>query len=322
MERRDFVASVGSVVAGVGVAGAPLTGGEIPRTETPPLATGARAGWGAPGSSRAFSLDYAPHFGMFRNSGGDDVVAQLEYMHDQGFRSMEDNGMRGRSIADQERIAAAMSRLGMRMGVFVLNPETAWTTTFAEGKDEFKESFLADTRASIEVAKRVGAKWMTVVMGTEAPRVEPEYQTARAVDILRAGAALLEPHGLVMVLEPLNRRDHPSLFLKRIPQAYQICRAVDSPSCKILFDIYHQQITEGNLIPNFDAAWSEVAYVQVGDNPGRQEPGTGEINYANLFGHLHKKGYTGIIGMEHGNSIKGVAGERAVIEAYRRADPA
>lgn len=313
MERRDFVASVGAVVAGVGAA---------PRKGTPQLPHGGKSGGGTRTTGAPFTMDYAPHFGMFRNSAGDDLVAQLEYLHDQGFRSIEDNGMRGRSVADQERIATAMSRLGVRMGVFVLNPETAWTTTFAEGKDEFKESFLADTRASIEVAKRVGAKWMTVVMGTEAPRLEPEYQTARAVEILRAGAALLEPHGLVMVLEPLNRRDHPNLFLKRIPQAYQICRAVDSPACKILFDIYHQQITEGNLIPNFDAAWSEIAYVQVGDNPGRQEPGTGEINYANVFGHLRKKGFSGIIGMEHGNSMKGVEGERAVIEAYRRADPA
>jgi hydroxypyruvate isomerase len=142
------------------------------------------------------------------------------------------------------------------------------------------------------------------------------------VEILRAGAARLEKHGLVMVLEPLNRRDHPNLFLTRIPQAYQICRAVNSPSCKILFDIYHQQITEGNLIPNFDQAWSEVAYVQVGDNPGRKEPTTGEINYASVFRHLRAKGFDGVVGMEHGNSKPGVDGERAVIAAYRSVDPA
>lgn len=311
MERRDFVTAMGAGAVGI------TAGREASPAEAP---AGATVGGGA--SPEPFALDYAPHFGMFRHSAGEDLVAQLEFMHAQGFRSLEDNGMRGRSIADQERIAAALTRLGMRMGVFVLNPETAWTTTFAEGSDKFRESFLADTRASIEVAKRVGANWMTVVMGTEAHRLEPEYQTARAVDILREGAALLEPHGLVMVLEPLNRRDHPELFLKRIPQAYQICRAVDSPACKILFDIYHQQITEGNLIPNFDAAWSEIAYAQVGDNPGRNEPGTGEINYANVFGHLKQKGFTGIVGMEHGNSMPGAAGERAVIEAYRKVDQA
>lgn len=306
MDRRGFVGAMGAGVVGATHAS--------PRIRSPML----RATHASP---LPFSLDYAPHFGMFRASSGDDLVDQLRFMHEQGFRSLEDNGMRGRSVADQERIAAEMTRLGMRMGVFVLNPDTAWTTTFAEGKAEFRESFLADTRASIEVAKRVNARWMTVVMGTVAPRLEPEYQAANAVEILRAAAELLEPHGLVMVLEPLNRRDHPSLFLTRIPQAYQICRAVDSPACKILFDIYHQQITEGNLIPNIDRAWDEVAYFQVGDNPGRKEPGTGEINYANVFAHIKRKGFTGIVGMEHGNARPGAEGERAVIEAYRAVDP-
>jgi hydroxypyruvate isomerase len=124
-----------------------------------------------------------------------------------------------------------------------------------------------------------------------------------------------------MVLEPLNAwKDHPGLFLTKIPQAYQICRSLGSPSCKILFDMYHQQITEGNIIPNIDRAWSEVAYFQVGDNPGRKEPTTGEMNYRNIFKHLHEKGFTGILGMEHGNSKPGVEGENAVIAAYRYSD--
>jgi len=299
MERREFVAGVAA--AGLGVT--------MPRASSPTL------------PAPTFTLDYAPHFGMFSRSAGNDVVDQLRWMHDQGFRSLEDNGMRGRPVAEQERIGKELARLGMRMGVFVLNPETAWTTTFAAGEASFRESFLKDVDASIEVAKRVNAKWATVVMGTVAPRLEPEYQTANGVEILRAAAERLERAGLVMVLEPLNRRDHPNLFLTRIPQAFQICRAVDSPSCKILFDIYHQQITEGNLIPNFDAAWSEVAYVQVGDNPGRKEPTTGEINYANVFAHLKRKGFTGVVGMEHGNSKPGPDGEMAVVAAYRAVDP-
>lgn len=301
VERRDFVrtgATAAFSLAGIGI-GVPY-----------------RSSASAP-----FALDYAPHFGMFRESAGADVIAQLRWMHDQGFRSLEDNGMRGRPVAEQERIGAELARLGMRMGVFVLNPDTAWTMTFAAGETSFRESFLKDVDGSIEVAKRVGAKWATVVMGTVAPKLEPEYQTAHAVEILRAAAKRLEPHGIVMVLEPLNRRDHPSLFLTRIPQAFQICRAVNSPSCKILFDIYHQQITEGNLIPNFDQAWSEVAYVQVGDNPGRKEPTTGEINFANIFAHLKKRGFTGVVGMEHGNARPGVDGERAVVAAYRSVDP-
>jgi hydroxypyruvate isomerase len=309
MDRREFVGAMGV--------------GAVTASGTPPLPLRGRAGWGAPLFAPRFGLDYAPHFGMFRNSAGADVVDQLRWMHDQGFRSLEDNGMRGRSVADQERIGAELTRLGMRMGVFVVNPGTAFNkVTFAAGEEEFRASFLADVDASIEVAKRVNAKWMTVVMGDIAHRIEPEYQTANAVEILRRAAERLEPHGLIMVLEPLNRRDHPGMFLARVPHAYQICRAVGSPSCKILFDVYHQQITEGNLIPNFDRAWDEVAYVQVGDNPGRKEPGTGEINYANVFLHLKRKGFTGVVGMEHGNAQPGEEGERAVVAAYRAADPA
>ncbi|HRP06956.1 MAG TPA: TIM barrel protein [Gemmatimonadales bacterium] len=301
MNRRGFVGTVGAVAAGLG--------------------SRELSGQGVPGAARTFGLDYAPHFGMFSKSAGDDLLAQLRWMHEHGFRSLEDNDMRNRPVAEQDRIAAEMSRLGMRMGVFVVNPGTAFRqVTFAAGGDDFRDSFLADVDASIEVARRVNAKWMTVVMGDIAHRLEPEYQTANAVEILRRAAERLEPHGLVMVLEPLNRRDHPGMFLARIPHAYQICRAVDSPSCKILFDIYHQQITEGNLIPNFDRAWNEVAYVQVGDNPGRREPGTGEINYANVFAHLKRKGFTGVVGMEHGNSMPGAEGELAVVEAYRKAD--
>ena len=90
--------------------------------------------------------------------------------------------------------------------------------------------------------------------------------------------------------------------------------------CKILFDIYHQQISEGNIIPNFEKSWSEIAYIQIGDNPGRNEPTTGEINYKNIFKYLHNKEYKGILGMEHGNSIKGKKGEKKIIEAYREVD--
>ena len=107
------------------------------------------------------------------------------------------------------------------------------------------------------------------------------------------------------------------MYLSKIPQAYMLCKAIDSPSCKILFDIYHQQITEGNLIPNIDMAWDEIAYFQIGDNPGRNEPTTGEINYRGIFEHIYNKGYRGILGMEHGNSQAGRAGEQAVIDAYR-----
>jgi hypothetical protein len=195
--------------------------------------------------SATFALDFAPHFGMFARSAGADVVDQLRWMHDQGFRSLEDNGMRGRPVAEQERIARGDVAARDADGRVRPQPRDGMDDHLRRWRGLVSRVLLKDIDASIEVAKRVNAKWATVVMGTEAPRLEPEYQTANGVEILRAGAERCEKAGLVMVLEPLNRRDHPNVFLTRIPQAFQICRAVDSPSCKILFDIYHQQITEG-----------------------------------------------------------------------------
>jgi hydroxypyruvate isomerase len=231
--------------------------------------------------------------------------------------------MKGKTPEVQQQIATEMERLGMRMGVFVAHT-IGWQQNQANlttGNAESREAFLTEVRESVDVAKRVNATWMTVVPGHVDRRLDMDYQTANVVESLKRACDILEPHGLVMVLEPLNTlRDHPGQFLREIPQAYLVCKAVGSPSCKILFDVYHQQITEGNLIPNMDLAWDEIAYIQTGDNPGRREPGTGEINYRNVFRHLHRKGYTGIIGMEHGNSIRGREGERAVIDAYVAAD--
>jgi hydroxypyruvate isomerase len=267
-----------------------------------------------------FKLKYAPHFGMFEAHAGKDVVAQLQFMAEHGFTALEDNGMMSRPVAEQERIAKEMARLNMTMGVFVTYAEFG-KATFVNNDKDVRDMLLKLMRDAVEVAKRVNAKWTTVVPGMFSTRLEWDYQTANVIEHLKACAEVFEPHGLVMVLEPLNAwRDHPGLFLTKVPQAFQICRAVNSPSCKILDDLYHQQITEGNLIPNIDRAWSEIAYFQVGDNPGRKEPTTGEINYRNVFKHIHAKGFTGVVGMEHGNSKPGKEGELAVIEAYVQSD--
>jgi len=270
-----------------------------------------------------FALKFAPHFGVFQNSAGNDLVDQLRFAADHGFRAWEDNGMKGRPVRQQERIAEAMERLGMEMGVISALRGVWGRIHFDDSDAASRDSVLAAMRDVVDVARRVRAKWLTVVPGMANPRVLHDYQTASCVALLRRCCDIVEPHGLVMVLEPLNqRRDHPGVFLSGAAHAFLLCRAVDRPSCKILYDIYHQQVTEGNLIANIDHCWSEIAYFQTADNPGRNEPGTGEINFAHIMRHLHEKGYRGIIGMEHGNSERGAGGERAVIEAYRRIDAA
>ena len=271
-------------------------------------------------SSYKFNLKYAPHFGMFKNSAGDNLIDQLNYIADQGFIAFEDNNLKKRTIDTQNKMSKTMQKRGIEMGVFVAHTIHWKEPNLASGDISKREQFLKEIKESVEVAKRINAKWMTVVPGYKDLRLDLSYQTVNVVDSLKYACEILEPHGLIMVLEPLNFLNHPGLFLTESPQAYEICKSVDSPSCKILFDIYHQQIQEGNLLPNIEKCWNEIAYFQIGDNPGRKEPSTGEINYKNIFKYIYNRGFEGILGMEHGNSKKGRDGEIAVIEAYKKVD--
>jgi hydroxypyruvate isomerase len=271
-------------------------------------------------SKYKYRLKYAPHLDMFKHHAGDDPIDQLKFMADQGFTAFEDNEMRNRPIELQEKMAKTMTQLGIKMGVFVAHKIYWNEPNLASGKEEWRSEFLQSIKDSVDVAKRVNAKWMTVVPGHLDLKLDLGYQTANVMDTLKRACEILEPHKITMVLEPLNFKDHPGLFLTKAAQTYAICKGVNSPACKILFDIYHQQITEGNILPNIEKCWDEIAYFQLGDNPGRKEPTTGEINYKNIFKYIHSRGFDGILGMEHGNSTKGKKGELAVIKAYQESD--
>jgi len=267
-----------------------------------------------------FKLKYAPPFGMFHEHAGDDIVDNIKFCHDMGFRAMFDNGLMSRPVEDQEKIANEMHRLGMELGPFVLYADFA-VTSFVLNKPEIREMLVNKMKEGVAVAQRTGVKWALVVPGRYDEKLQKDFQTANVIDNLRYCCDIMEPAGLTMVLEPLNTiHDHPGLFLNGIPQAYSICRAVNRPVCKIVDDIYHQEITEGNLIPNIEAAWNEIAAFHLGDSPGRNEPTTGEINFKNVFKYIYSRNYEGVLCMEHGVSMKGKEGEERVIQAYRECD--
>jgi hydroxypyruvate isomerase len=271
-----------------------------------------------PTEDAKFKLKYAPHLGMFTNTVGEDPIDQINFMADQGFTAFEDNGMMGRDVALQTKMGETLAKRNMTMGVFVVDKGGNMENTLAAGKKQNIEIFLDGCRRAVDVAKRVNAKWMTVVPGGYERNLPIGIQDANVIDALRRGAEILEPHGLVMVLEPLS--DSPDLYLQNSDQTFMICRAVNSPACKILFDIYHMQKTEGHLIRNIDLTWDEIAYFQIGDNPGRKEPTTGEINYKNIFKHIYSRSTDFVIGMEHGISKPGKEGEARLIEAYKEVD--
>ena len=271
--------------------------------------------------NNSFTLKYAPHFGMFKHHAGEDLIDQLKFMHEMGFRALEDNDMMGRPVEMQQKIGETLGKLGMEMGVFVVKFDGFFDKShMTTGKKEWTDLFLKSCRSAVETAKRVNAKWMTVVPGNYTRDLPMGIQTGNVIENLKRAAEIFEPHHLSMVLEPLS--DNPDLFLRHADQSYMICKAVGSPSCKTLFDIYHMQRNDGNLIKMMDWCWDEIAYIQIGDNPGRKEPGTGEVNYGKIFDYLRKKNFNGVLGMEHGNFYPGKEGELKLIEAYKKSDKA
>ena len=302
MDRRKFIAS--GIAAGVAM-NSVISTSTAKETLKP--------------AAKGFKLKYAPSLGSFKHLAGKDPIDKIRFMGDQGFRAIFDNGLMKKPEELQKKIASTLEKSGMDLGPFV-GYANFKEESFVLNPSEVKDDIVKAANNWVEVRKRTGAKWVLVVPGRYNQRLEWDYQTANVIENLKYCSEICQKGGLVIVLEPLNPHDHPGLFLTKMPQTYQICKAVNNPSCKIVDDIYHQQITEGNLIPNIDRSWSEIAAFHLGDNPGRKEPGTGEINFKNIFKHLSKKGFDGVLCMEHGNSIKGKEGELALIEAYRECD--
>ena len=304
MKRRDFLSQTAAAATAFG-----LTGSASAQTPTTPAA-------------HRFTLKYAPHIGMFEQSAGPDPLDQIRFMADAGFRAFEDNDMMKRPIGLQQQMGDLLAKRGLTMGVFVIDGGDNWKVSLTTGKQEFVDVFVKACRDAVEVARRTNAKWMTVVPGYYERNLPIGIQTGHVIDAIRRGADVLAPHELVMVLEPLS--DNPDLFLRTPDEGYALCRAVNSPACKILCDMYHVQRNQGRMIEHIDWAWDEIGYFQIGDVPGRKEPGTGEMNYRNIFKHIAEKSAAAqrefVLGMEHGASMPGKAGEQQLIDAYIAAD--
>jgi len=307
MERRNFIKkAIGSAaVAGLGlgaVKAAPAYSGEAAKP-----------------SGAKFTLKYAPTLGMFNQHAGKDPIDNLKFIADQGFRAAYDLGLIGRPVEEQEKIAREANRLGLELGQFSL--KTAGGVHFVLKDDSVRKMLKEKMLAGLELQKRTGINKGLIVLGNADAKLHPEYQTANVIENLRYCCDIVEKDGLVLVMEPLNTYiNHPGVFLSRTTHAKLICVAVNHPCCKMVNDLYHQQVTEGNLIPNLIDCWDYIGSIHIGDNPGRNEPTSGEINYKFIFKWLHDRKYDEVISLEHGQSKPGKEGEMAIIQAYREVD--
>lgn len=302
MKRRDFLTS-SLLTLGAAACAAPESGSSP-------------EGQSAAATPPSYHLRYAPRMGFLDRP----IPERLEIYAEHGFRAFEYNGLpHNHSLEEAESFRKKMDDVGMEMGVFVVN-SGGWKGDALCDK-KFHAAFLKDVERGVEYHQIMKNRWATVTSGLAVQNLSHKQQTQNVIEGLKRAADIVAKTDLVLVLEPLNVLvDHAGYFVVTSDHAAEIIDGVGSPHVKILFDIYHQQISEGNLINNIRKHWDRIDYFQVGDVPGRKEPGTGEINYRNVFKAIHEKGYDGILGMEHGLSQPGMDGLLKCFGEYRQAD--
>lgn len=286
------------------------------------LTTGAAFGGqdAAREAAPAFKAKFAPHLGLLPTA-PEGFLEQLQFAYDLGFRAWEENWLNRQEPALQERIGEFVRDKGMELGVTVITGGQG--VHFYAPTDEGVEKILTDMRKGVELAKRTGQTNMTMIPGPRDESMPREKQIEQAVDLMRRCCDIVEEHGIILAQEPLSHGVAGGApLLRSFEDGHRLCELVDRPSCKLLADFYHEaEIGNGEkLIENAEKAWDQISYVQYGDSPGRKEPGTGNQDLAAVTRWLREKGYTGLIGMEHGTSKGGEEGLAALLAAYRQID--
>lgn len=297
MKRRNFIQLTGGLIASAG--------------------TGIAFGESAP-KVKPFNMKFAPHPRQLP-TGPRDYLEQLQFAYDLGFRAWEDNGLGGRGAELQEKIGAFVKDKGMDLGVMVITGGKG--AHFPSATPEQIAGIEKDMRHGVEVSKRTGQTCMTMIPGPRQGDTPIADQIKQSVDLMKRCCDIVEEHGIIMVQEPLSHGVKGGApLLRSFEEGGLLCKLVNRKSCKLLADFYHEGSIGGDLIPNAEKVWDQVAYVQYGDVPGRKEPGTGKLDYKAVTQWLHDKGYQGVIGMEHGASTKGPEGLKKLVDSYRAID--
>jgi hydroxypyruvate isomerase len=236
----------------------------------------------------------SPHFSVMmwtlRDRGS--FEENLERVAQAGYHHVElVNEYKKWSEEDTRRILARMQALGISVDAMA-----GMTAGFADPSGG--DAFLAELKGLMPVAQRLQSGQIILLSGKRIEGVSPQAQHAASITTLKRAAELLRAAGIVGVIEPIDRLENPSIYLDGVNEAFEIVRAVGSPNIKVLYDLYHEQRESGNLIEKLDKNIGEVGLIHVADVPGRHEPGTGEVNYGNIYRKLAQLNYKGVIAME------------------------
>ena len=224
---------------------------------------------------------------------------RIRKIADQGLKAFSFWGIGGKDAAAMER---AQKETGLKCGSITGNGKTGWNTGLT--KTGAEEAFLQDFKDHIEVAKRFNVKNLICFLGATQKDIPLEVQHRQFIDGLKKAGDIAAKNDVYFCLEPLNVVESPQMSVLSAKHGFKIVEEVNHPHVKLDFDMYHLQLSEGNIINNLRQGLQKgwIRFVEVGDVPGRKEPGTGEMNYANIFKVLRELGYADFVGMEHGTS--------------------
>jgi len=277
-----------------------------------------------------WQLRYASHLGyrsaeepLFRHSVGSlDPVAHIEYAAKLGFAGVQYALARGRSPAEQEAVGAAMARCGLETGCVIYTTfENIRRPLWSDAGREARATLADELALAFATARRVGSTHLAVLSGL-GPQTSERAQRAAFIENLRWAAERAEKAGVVLLLESVDRNRLPGMLLHHIGDAREIVTAVGSPAVRLIFDTAHIQAMDGDLIVNLEAAWDDVAIVQLADTPGRLEPGTGEVDFDAVVALLKRRRFKGLVELEFNWSASRRDIEQAGIERLRRIDAA
>ncbi len=234
-----------------------------------------------------------------RNFGDVPIRKSLQAIARIGFDTVDNFDWRDKALFAEYKML--LREFGLGAGVLVVNKKpdvNALGCSLVSPED--RGGFLEELRLCIEAAHQVGCNRLEVLTGNTLPGVPRETQMANCVETLKAAAPALEGNGMTAVVELLNSTvDHPDYFLNTVEDGVAMVRRTGSPNVKLLLDIYHVQVMQGNVIQRIRDSFAEVGQYHFADVPGRHEPGTGEINYRNVFRAIYDLGYDGFITAEY-----------------------
>jgi hydroxypyruvate isomerase len=279
-------------------------------------------------SSDAWCLRYASHLGyrspetaLFAFSARDSgPLAQVDLAADLGLAGVQYALARGSSLADQTAVAARLQHHGLATGCMLYAPfEVIRKPYLGRPGAPSREAFVGQIRAALEVARRINSHQIVVLAAAD-PEIPHDLQMEALVEHLRYAAELVQSAGVVLELEGVFSSVLPPLILQRLDDVVAVIRRVDSPNVRLIYDTAHVQALDGDAADPLDRVFDYIDIVQIADYPGRWEPGSGTIDFESILSELARRGFGGLVELEHSWSQPGVVGERAGLESLRRLD--